>query len=276
MNDDLVLSHFSLGRFVDFEQRVAAAADAGYVGIGLWFGDYVKLRSEGRTDADLRAVLDHHGLRVTEFEALRGWAGQGDALATSREQEATIHAMADALGPGGSFQVLGPYPGPPEQAAEALAGVCDRAAEHGLRGAIEFLPEMTNIPDAGSAWELAQLADRPNAGLCVDSWHVFRGGRGLALLEQIPAERIFCVQINDGPEPRVYDDYYRDCTETRLPPGDGNFDLPAFIRTIDDLGVATPWSVEVLSRELQATETPAELALHLARSTRELLAAVAA
>lgn len=272
--DDLVLSHFSLGRYVDFEQRVAAAAAGGYTGIGLWFGDYVRMRADGRSDADLRAVLDHHGLRVTEYEALRGWAADGDVLATSREHEATIFRMADVLGPGGSFQVLGPYPGSLEQAAEALAALCDRAAEHGLSGAIEFLPEMTNIPDARSAWELARMADRPNAGLCVDSWHVFRGGQGVDLLSAVPADRIFSVQINDGPTPRVHADYYRDCTETRLPPGDGDFDLPAFVRTVDALGVTVPWSVEVLSTELQARETPAELAGHLARSTRDLLADV--
>ena len=274
--DELVLSHFSLGRFVDFEQRVAAAAEAGYIGIGLWFGDYVQLRAAGRSDADLRAVLDHHGLRVTEFEALRGWAGDGDVLATSRETEAVIHRMADALGPGGSFQVLGPYPGSLDEAAEALAGVCDRAAEHGLRGAIEFLPEMTNIPDAGAAWELARRTDRANIGLCVDSWHHFRGAADLDLLRAVPAERVFSVQLNDGPAHRVHDDYYRDCTQTRLPPGDGDFDLLGFLGALDGIGVTVPISVEVLSVELQASETPAELARHLADRTRELLATVAA
>lgn len=272
--DQLVLSHFSLGRYVDFEQRVAAAADAGYAGIGLWFGDYVQLRAAGRSDADLRAMLVHHGLRVTEFEALRGWAADGEVLATSREHEAIIHRMADALGPGGSFQVLGPYPGSLDEAAEALAGVCDRAAEHGLRGAIEFLPEMTNIPDAGAAWELARRADRPNIGLCVDSWHHFRGAADLDLLTAVPADRIVSVQLNDGPAQRVHDDYYLDCTQTRMPPGEGDFDLAGFLGALE--GVTVPISVEVLSVELQARETPAELARHLADRTRQLLATVPA
>jgi sugar phosphate isomerase/epimerase len=271
---DLVLSHFSLGRYVDFEQRVAAAAEAGYVGIGLWYGDYLRMRADGRTDAELRAILDHHGLRVTEYEALRGWASSGDELATSREHETTLYRMADALGPGGSFQVLGPHPGPVERAAEALAAVCDRAARHGLRATIEYLPEMTNIPDAASAWRLAQLADRPNAGLCVDSWHHFRGANDLAMLAAVPASRIFTVQINDGPAARVHADYYRDCTETRLPPGEGSFDLASFVRTLDGMGVRIPFSVEVLSTDLLARETPAGIAALLASRTRELLARV--
>jgi sugar phosphate isomerase/epimerase len=130
---------------------------------------------------------------------------------------------------------------------------------------------MTNIPDAGSAWELADLAGRPNAGLCVDSWHHFRGANDLDLLGSVPAERVFVVQINDGPRTRVHSDYYRDCTETRLPPGEGDFDLAAFVRTLEGMGVTVPYSVEVLSTELLARETPAELALHLATRTRTLI-----
>jgi sugar phosphate isomerase/epimerase len=273
---ELVLSHFSLGRYVDFEARVAAAADAGYVGIGLWFGDYNRLRAEGRNDADLRAVLDHHGLRVREYEALRGWAGSDEVLATSQEHEATIFQMADALGPGGKFQVLGPYPGSLDQAAEALAGLADRAAEHGLTAAIEYLPEMTNIPDAATADELARRAGRPNVGLCVDSWHHFRGADDLAMLAAVPAERVVVVQLNDGPRVRVHPDYYRDCTEARLAPGEGDFDLRSFVRTLDGMGVTGPYSVEVLSSDLLAREGPAEIAAHLARCTRAVLADVAA
>jgi len=273
---DLILSHFSLGRYVDFTERVRAAAEAGYVGIGMWLGDYVRLRSEGRSDADLRAVLDHHGLRVAEYEALRGWASTGEELARSRRDEEVLHRMADALGPGGNVQVLGPFPGSLDDAAQALAGVCGRAAEHGLRASIEYLPEMTNIPDARTAWELASRSGHAGAGLCVDSWHHFRGTDDLATLAAVPADRVFVVQLNDGPRVRAEADYYRDCTRNRRPPGEGDFDLPALVRTLDGMGVAIPYSVEVLSTDLLARETPAEIARHLAAATRRALSAARA
>jgi sugar phosphate isomerase/epimerase len=269
----LVLSHFSLGRFVDFEERVRAAAESGYLGIGLWLGDYLRLRAEGRRDADLRGVLEHYGLRVVEYEALRGWAATGAELEASRQDEATIYRMADVLGPGGTLQVLGPYPGTPQEAAEALAALADRATAHGLRAAIEFLPEMTNIPDAASAWELASLCGNPDVGVCVDSWHHFRGADDLDQLTRIPPDRVFVVQLNDGPAQRHEADYYRDCTENRQPPGEGSFDLVSFVRTLSDVGVQGTYSVEVLSRELQSREPPAQIAQHLARRTRQLLAA---
>ena len=74
---DLILSHFSLGRFRPFEERVRAAAEAGFAAMGLYVGDYQRLRAEGAADADLRAVLDQHGMRVVEIEALRGWSATG-------------------------------------------------------------------------------------------------------------------------------------------------------------------------------------------------------
>lgn len=268
----LVLSHFSLGRYVDFDLRVRAAAEAGYVGIGLWLGDYRRLRAEGRTDAELRAVLDEYGLRVFEYEALRGWAASGAELQASRADEADLFRMAEALGPGGTMQVLGPFPGRVDEAAEALAGVCERAAEHGLRAAIEFLPEMTNIVDARSAWELAEMSGSANAGLCVDSWHHFRGANDLDMIAAVPAERVFVVQVNDGPRLRDDADYYTDCTTNRLPPGDGDLDLTSFVATLEAMGFTLPYSVEVLSADLQRRLPARELAHLLARRTWQLLA----
>ncbi len=271
---DLVLSHFSLGRFLPFEERVAAAAGAGFAGIGLYYGDYQRLRAEGASDADLRAILAHHGLELWELEALRGWTSTGAALEESRALEEQLYAIADAFGTVHHFQVLGPYEGTVDEAVEAFAVLCDRAAEHGLGAAIEFLPEMTNIPDAGTAWEIARLAGRPNGGLCVDSWHHFRGAADLAMLAEVPAAHIIGVQLDDGPRVRVEADYYRDCTENRLPCGQGDFDLTSFLRTLAGMGVAQPFSIEVLSTEL-LTRPHAEVAQLLAETARSVLAASA-
>lgn len=270
--DDLVLAHFSLGRHRPFAERVRAAADAGFAALGLFVGDYRRLRDEGATDADLRAVLDDHGLRVVELEALRGWTATGPERTAYLETERTVFAMGEALGPAHHVQVIGPYAGTLDDAAEAFAGVCDRAAEHGLCAAIEFLPQMSNIPDAATAMEIVTRAGRVNGGICLDAWHHVRGADDAAMLRRIPAERIFAVQIDDGPRRPVDADYYTDCTRHRLPPGEGEFDLTGFLSLLAETGVAVPLSVEVVSAELQE-QPAADVARRLYATTRAVMAA---
>lgn len=276
--DDLILSHFSLGRFRPFEERVRAAAEAGFAAMGLYIGDYERLKAQGASDADLRAVLNHHGLRIVEIEALRGWSATGKTGKAGKDRDAYLKAetevfsMSDALGPGHHVQVIGPYTGTLDDAAQAFAGVCDRAAEHGLAAAIEFLPEMTNIPDAATAMQIVTKAGRTNGGICLDSWHHFRGANDDDMLRAIPAERIFTVQFDDGPRQRVDPDYYTDCTRHREIPGDGDFDLTGFLRLLAEMGVRLPLSVEVMSTKLQ-DRTAGEITRRLADATRAVVTA---
>ena len=270
--DDLILSHFSLGRFRPFEERVRAAAEAGFAAMGFYIGDYQRLRAEGAKDADLRAILDHHGMRVVEIEALRGWSATGKDLDAYLETEQQVFTMSDALGPGHHVQVIGPYAGTLDDAAQAFAGVCDRAAEHGLAAAIEFLPEMTNIPDAATAMQIVQTAGRANGGICLDCWHHFRGANDDDMLRGIPAERIFTVQFDDGPRQRTDPDYYTDCTQYREVPGDGDFDLAGFLRLLAEMGVRLPLSVEVMSARFQEL-TAGQITQRLADATRAVVTA---
>ena len=243
--------------------------------MGLYVGDYQRLRAEGAADADLRAVLDQHGMRVVEIEALRGWSATGAERAAYLQTEQSVFAMSDALGPGHHVQVIGPYTGTLDDAAEAFAGVCDRAAEHGLAAAIEFLPEMSNIPDAATAMQIVTAAGRANGGICLDCWHHFRGANDDGMLRAVPAERIFTVQFDDGPRQRVDPDYYTDCTRHRNVPGEGEFDLAGFLRLVGEMGVRLPLSVEVMSDDLQPRPA-GEVARRLAEATRAVVAAAAA
>ena len=67
-------------------------------------------------------------------------------------------------------------------------------------------------------------ADRPNGGLAFDTWHYLRGTRDDALLEQIPGDRIYVVQIDDATAEPV-GSLLNDTLNHRLMPGEGAFDL---------------------------------------------------
>lgn len=266
----LVLSHFTV-RNASFRERVAAAARHGFDGIGLYLNDYVALREAGRSDADLRAVLAEHGQRVHEFEVLRGWGHSGAQYAEYERRLQIVEQMTDAFGVPSHVQVVGPYEGSLADGAAAFARMCDRLAQRGLRAAVEYLPSMSNIPDAQAGWQLVETAGRDNGGLCIDSWHHVRCGEGLDALSAVPPDRVFGVQFNDGPAAQIDPDYRVDCMTHRQVPGEGSFDLVGFVRALDSMGVEAAYSVEVISTALE--QLPADEAVRrVAEGTRSVLA----
>lgn len=258
--EDLVLSHFSL-RYAGVEERIEAAAAGGFAGIGLYTQAYEELRHDGWTDADLRAVCAANGVCIAEIEAIRPWSAR--ALA---ETTATAFAMADAFGCR-YLQCIGSHNGSVADAAHRFADLCDAGARHGLNVGIEFLP-FTDIGSAADALAIVEQADRRNAGICVDAWHVHRGGR--AGLDRIPGERIMAIQMNDGPIVPEDRDYYNDCLTNRRLPGDGEFDLTGLIAQLRTAGATAPWAVEVISTALQQLAAH-DAARQMGESTRRAL-----
>jgi sugar phosphate isomerase/epimerase len=268
---DLIWSHFSRPRYGAFDERLAAAAAAGFLGIGLYAPEYQRLRQEeGRSAKDIRTQLEDHGLVVAEIEALRGWSSPpGTASADCLAFEEVAYEMADELGCR-YLQAVGPYEGTLSEAAEGFGALCDRAGAHGLLVGVEFLP-FTNVRTAADAKALIDAADRPNGGCCVDIWHHKRGADDEQQIRDLTAERIMNVQMDDGPLTPTIDDYREDCLTYRVPPGEGDFDCVGFVRLLDDIGVQCPIAVEVCSAELWAAPAE-EAARRAAEGMRAVLA----
>ncbi|MEX1106225.1 MAG: TIM barrel protein [Ilumatobacteraceae bacterium] len=256
MPRDVVLAHFSV-RDASFPDRCAAANTAGFDGIGLYIGEYSRLRAEGHSDDDLLAVLAEHDMRVAEVEALPIFADD--------QIEPFLHLCA-TFRPD-RIQVIPPFRGEVDRVAAGdwLAAVADRVGRFGTTLAIEFLP-FTDIADAAAAVELVERAGRPNVGLCVDSWHVFRGAGLLSLVGLDPA-MVASVQFNDGPLEPVLADYVQDCLHHRETPGEGEFDLRGFLEL---LPADVPISIEVPDDDLDAL-TPLEAAGVLMGETQRYL-----
>ncbi len=268
---DLVWSHFSRPRFGGFDERVAAAAEAGFAGIGLYIDEYRRLRDEaGRTAADIRRQLDDHGLVLSDIEVLTGWGLDGEAAEEGRRQEALAYELTDGCDCR-YVQAIGPYAGTVEPAGVAFRQLCDRAGAHGLLVGIEWLP-FTNIATAADAAQIVTAADRPNGGYCADIWHHRRGADDESMIRGLPADRVFAVQMNDGPRAGVsIEEYKADCMVNRVPPGEGEFDCVGFVRLLAEMGVTSPISLEVCSAELWAAPA-AEAARRSADAMRAVLA----
>jgi sugar phosphate isomerase/epimerase len=242
--------------------------------------EYRRLRDQGNEIAQMREALDRHGLRLAELTVVTGFSAP-DAWSGPRRPPPPLHGSAD----GGDLLRDGRgVRRPPsagrrhlgtdvleDDAAERFAGLCDRAANVGLLVALEFVPT-ANVPDAGVAQRVVAAAGRPNGGLCVDSWHHFRGRADDDLLRAMDPDRVFMIQLDDGPLSPQDPDFIADTVRHRLPPGDGEFDLTNFLRLLRDMGVQAPISVEVLSDDLRARPA-AEVAVLLGGATRRLITA---
>ena len=113
------------------------------------------------------------------------------------------------------------------------------------------------IDAAAATHEIVVAADRPNGGYCVDIWHHTRGANDASMIEALEPERIFAIQMNDGPLTPDSADYKPDCLANRVPPGGGEFDCVGFIRLLATMGVDAPISLEVCSSRLCGARRPA-------------------
>lgn len=265
------------GLATNLEERLDAAAEAGFDGVSLFITDVVRAREEGLDDARLRSLLADRGLQVAELDPLLHWvpeAGLGSEADASGEAffqhgpDAFLE-LADAVDARSiNCALVTDAELPRDLVAEAFAALCDRAAEGGRLVHLEFLP-WTQIPNLAAALDVVERAGRTNGGVMLDAWHHFRSG-GNAAEVRAAAPRILGVQLDDapaGPEP----DPVAETLRRRLLPGEGDIDLPALVRALRDGGCTAPLGVEVFSDRLVALPMR-DAARQAADATRAVLA----
>jgi sugar phosphate isomerase/epimerase len=225
---------------------------------------------EGITAVDLGRRIRDAGYDIV-MDPIVGWYG-GSPHPNSRfgrfSSDDTIRMSAE-LG-AVSMNLIGQrtHDASLDQLASAFAAVCDRAADFGAQAHLEFTP-ITAITDLAAGWDVVRTANRPNGGLLFDTWHFGKGTPDLELLERIPGDRIFSVQIADARASSLAD--IRDDTQFRALPGNGVLDLVTILRTLHRIGALAWIGPEVISPLLAAQRV--EVAAQLADSrTRALLA----
>jgi sugar phosphate isomerase/epimerase len=267
--DDLVLCSGTL-RAASLAEKCAAAVAGGFSAITLWPTDVARAKSAGLSLADAARLIADHGLAVADLDALLVWL-PGEATPPGLPTEAEFYAIADGLG-GRSLNVAQGFGAgiDVDRAAEALAGVCDRAREHGLLVTLEYLP-WSGIPDAATALAIVDRCGRANATLMFDTWHTFRGPTDDTQLEKIPGARIGSVQINDAPaEPG--ENLVAETMSARLLPGEGSIPVARWLRWLGAIGSTAPIGVEVFSKALDALP-PVEVGRRCGAAARAVLAA---
>ena len=244
-----------------FEHRVRAAADAGYVGFGIGHADIVEVKNRLGYD-QARTILTEHGMRYLELEYLDDWWLDGARRTASDIVRADLFDAAEALGASHIKAGTGQRSDAihPEAFRAAFAELCESAAAHGTRIALEPAA-FSALPTISPAIELVTDVNHPAGGLLVDIWHIFRSGQPYEeLAAELPGDKIFAVEINDGRQ-EVVGSLFDDTFDNRLQCGQGEFALPTFVRLIARLGYKGPWGVEIMSHRHRS--------LHIAQAARE-------
>ncbi len=229
-------------------EQVHVAAAAGFSGIGLWVND-VKECPGGMRIA--RQLLQEHRLAVPEFLLLRDFQlVTPDRRAQAFAEAESLFGLMRGIGADTLLACGSTAPGTEkdlDNAAGDLRALADLAGPHGFRVAYEFLAWAAWIRDIKTAWEVVRRADRENAGLLLDTFHIFMAGSRLEDLECVPSDRIFLVHLADAPALNL------PLTEIsrhhRLFPGEGVLPIPELLGRLHAKGYAGFYSLEVHNDE---------------------------
>jgi 4-hydroxyphenylpyruvate dioxygenase len=228
------------------EDKLVAAAAAGFDGVEIFEPDLV---ASPLSPAQLNTRCAELGLSIDLYQPFRDFdAADPDLLAANlRRADRKFDIMA-ALGTD-LILVCSSVAGDPldddDRIAEQLHTLATRAAERGLRVAYEALAWGRYVNTYQRSWDIVRRADHPALGLCVDSFHILSRGSDPAGIRDIPGDKLFFLQLADAPHMDM--DILQWSRHYRLFPGQGAWDLPAFLGHVLTAGYRGPLSLEVFN-----------------------------
>lgn len=234
-------------------EKLHACAEAGFDGVEIMDADLV---SAFESPEEIRALCARLGLSIDMFQPLRDIESVDDAVFADnlRRAEAKFDVMERL---GADLILLCSNVGTATVADEAVAvrqlgELADLAAKRGIRIAYEALAWGRYVSDYRDAWRLVQLADRPNLGVCLDSFHVLSRGHDPSGIERIDPAKLFFLQLADAPELQL--DVLSWSRHHRLFPGEGEFDLVGFLGHMIRAGYTGPLSLEIFNDTFRQTD----------------------
>jgi sugar phosphate isomerase/epimerase len=236
----------------DFRERVEIASRAGFKGMGFW---HVDIQEVLRTYSfnEMRRILNDNGIVHIEVEWLLDWFCTGARRDASNKIRALLLEAAESLGARHiKIGDLGNDCADIPEMTEEFAVLCRQAAERGVPVLFEMLPrEFSRVPSLDDVLAICRGAGARNGGIMLDNLHVQRTGTTPEdIVRKVGREILVGVEINDGSlaTPVKFQD---SVVNKRLLPGDGEFDISAFLQAIWSLGYDGPIGVEVLNEYMR-------------------------
>jgi sugar phosphate isomerase/epimerase len=258
----------------DFRLRVEIAARAGFTAMGFWHTDLAEQRRR-YSFRDMKRILDDNGIRRVEVEWLLDWYCTDRRRVASDETRTLLFEAAEALGaPHIKVSDLGNDCADLPQMTEEFAALCRQANERGTRILFEMLPPgFTRLPSLDQVLALCRGAGAKNGGIYLDIHHLLRADTPISeIAKKIGPDIPLGVEINDGPlaKPVSIQDAV---VNKRLLPGDGEWDIAAFLHAVWTLGYDGPIGVEVLNEYIRKWPLETAATEAFAKATRIVTAA---
>ena len=232
----------------DFRDRVEAISRIGFKGMGIWHADLYKTL-ETRSLAEMRQILDDNGIEHVELEFLFDWFLDGEKKKQSDLEKARLLDAAEALH--ARHLKVGDFFNTPttvEKCAESFAALCRDAANAGIDVVFELMP-FAMIDNLEDSLTMLEMADTPNGGLMIDTWHMVKMGVSNDMLAQVPGKHVLGVELNDGWLQTPHGmDMNTETTQHRQFCGEGEFDMGGLLAAIRSIGYDGPYGVEVISK----------------------------
>jgi 4-hydroxyphenylpyruvate dioxygenase len=228
------------------EDKLAAAAGAGFDGIEVFEPDLI---ASSWTPAEIGRRCADQGLSIDLYQPFRDLdSTDPDRFARNLRRAERKFDVMEQLGVDTLLvcsSVSDDAVADVDQLAEQLATTAARAGERGLRLAYEALAWGRHVSTWEASWNAVRSADSPALGLCLDSFHVLSRGGDPTGFAEVPAEKLFFLQLADAPKLQM--DVLQWSRHHRLFPGQGAFDLPTFLRCLLAAGYTGPLSLEVFN-----------------------------
>jgi sugar phosphate isomerase/epimerase len=236
----------------DFRTRVEVAAKAGFTGMGFWHADILEIRKK-YSFPDMKQILDANGIVNVEVEWLLDWFCTDARRVASDETRALLLDAAEVLRARHiKIADLGNDCADVPRMTEAFAPLCGQAAERGTNVLFEMLPaQFSRAPSLDHVLAITRGAGAANGGIMLDNLHLLRSGIGSdEIVRKLKASDLLGVEINDGTlaMPLHLQD---SVVNKRLLPGDGEFDIAAFLQALWSVGYDGPIGVEVLNEYIR-------------------------
>jgi 4-hydroxyphenylpyruvate dioxygenase len=235
----------------NLREKLEAIAAAGFRAVEIFENDLIAYPG---SPADVKRICDDLGLTIVTCQPFRDFEGMPDArrVRTFDRAERKFDLLQE-LGSDLLFVCSSVSPeaqGGINRLADDFAELGDRAAKRGMRVGYEALAWARHIHDYRDSWEIVRRAGHASVGIILDSFHVQSRALDLSVIGTIPKDKIFLVQMADAP--RLQMDYLSWSRHWRCLPGQGEFDLAAFMDVLVTTGYDGYLSLEIFNDRFRA------------------------